>query len=67
MNTHPTTHASEQIGTHWSENMRAFIKQHINDDTCELLLSASRYGDIDMQFAAHQIEARRKLRDKLPE
>ena len=67
MNTHPTTHAFEQIGTHWSENMRAFIKQHINDDTCELLLSASRYGDIDMQFAAHQIESRRKLRDKLPE
>jgi hypothetical protein len=45
---------------------RAFIEEHAGDDLERLLLSASRYPDIDMPFAVEQIAARRQIRDKLP-
>ena len=51
----------------WTPQMREFVQQHANDDVSDLLLSASKYKGIDMPFAARQIEARRRLRDKLPE
>lgn len=51
----------------WTQQMREFVQQHANDDVSDLLLSASRYKGIDVAFAAQQIEARRRLRDKLPE
>lgn len=46
--------------------MRDFVQCHLNDDTTELLLSAHRYGNINMASAVEQIEARRRLREKLP-
>lgn len=51
----------------WTPHMRDFVQQHISDDVTELLLSAHRYKEIDVPFAARQIEARRRLKDKLPE
>lgn len=48
------------------EELRLFIKEHAADDTTRLLLSASRYPDIDMSFAVEQILARRQIKDKLP-
>lgn len=48
------------------EELRLFIKEHATDDTTRLLLSASRYPDIDMSFAVEQILARRQIKDKLP-
>ena len=45
---------------------RDFIQAHIFDDTAELLLAARRYPDVDMPFVVEQIEARRRLKDKLP-
>ena len=47
--------------------LRNFIQAHLNDDTATLLLSAHRYSGIDVPFAAEQIEARRRLKGKLPE
>lgn len=44
-----------------------FVAQHLNDDTTRLLLSAHRYAEVDMPWAVEQIEARRRLRYKLPE
>jgi len=38
----------------------------LNDDTMALLLSSHRYPDIDMPFAVEQIEARTRLKTKLP-
>jgi hypothetical protein len=46
--------------------MKHFIREHEGDDLNRLLLSASRYPDIDVPFAVEQIVARRKIRDKLP-
>lgn len=51
----------------WTSDIRAFIQQHLNDDTADLLLAARRYPDIDVPFAVEQIEARRRLKGKLPE
>ena len=58
---------SNSIDIKWTERMRAFIARHINDDACDLMLSAAKYPDIDVPFAVQQIEARQRLKDKLPE
>ncbi|MEG1586752.1 MAG: SAM-dependent methyltransferase [Bacteroidales bacterium] len=44
-----------------------FIQEHLSDDTSKLLLSASKYPELDMPFIADQILARRQIKDKLPE
>lgn len=51
----------------WNNEMRQFVAEHISDDTTRLLLSAHRYPSIDVPFAVEQIEARRRLRTKLPQ
>ena len=51
----------------WTPELRDFIHEHINDDTAELLLAARKYPDIDVPFVVEQIEARRRLKGKLPE
>ena len=43
-----------------------FIKTHRDEDTAKLLLSASRYPDIDMPAAVQQIEGLRTAREKWP-
>jgi hypothetical protein len=43
-----------------------FIEEHAGDDLERLLLSASKYPDVDVPFAVEQIAARRQIRDKLP-
>lgn len=50
----------------WTEEMKRFVSDHADADVERLLLSAHRYPDIDVPFAAVQIAARRKIRDKLP-
>ena len=56
--------------------LRDFIEKHQNDDTAALLLQAhalggSRHAGCDsremVRFAVEQIEARRRLKGKLPE
>ena len=51
----------------WTPELRDFIQQHLNDDTAELLLAARRYQGIDIAFVVEQIEARKRLKTKLPE
>lgn len=51
----------------WTEEIRQFITEHQTDDTTRLLLSSHRYPSIDVPFAVEQIEARKRLRTKLPE
>ena len=51
----------------WNSEIRQFITDHLSDDTVRLLLSAHRFPSIDIPFAVDQIEARRRLRNKLPE
>lgn len=51
----------------WTPYIRNFIAAHQNDDTAKLLFSAHRYPEVDVPFAVDQIEARKKLRTKLPE
>lgn len=51
----------------WTPETKAFIVQHLNDDTDRLLLSAHRYPGVDMPFVVDQILARRQLKNKLPE
>lgn len=50
-----------------TETLRTFIREHEADDTSRLLLSAARYPCVDVPFAVVQIEARRCLKEKLPE
>ena len=49
-----------------SQALYSFIKEHADDDLTQLLLSASRYPEIDVPFAVEQIRARRYIREKLP-
>lgn len=51
----------------WTPQLRDFIQKHLDDDTAELLFASKRYPDIDVPFAAEQIEARKRLKTKLPE
>ena len=51
----------------WTPTLRQFISDHLLEDTARLLLSAHRYPEVDVPFAVEQIEARRRLRTKLPE
>lgn len=46
--------------------MKAFIREHLTEDTGKLLLTASRFPNIDVPFAIDQILARRQIREKLP-
>ena len=46
--------------------LMAFIQAHLSDDPDPLLLSASRYPEIDMPFVVAQITARRQIKEKLP-
>ena len=55
------------LAMNWTPELRDFIQEHINDDTAELLLAARKYPGIDVPFAVEQIEARRRLKAKLPE
>lgn len=43
-----------------------FIKEHASDDLARLLLSSSKYPEMDIPFLADQIAARRQIREKLP-
>ena len=60
------THQSSGNMT-WTPELRDFIQQHQDDDTAELLLAARRYQGIDIAFVVEQIEARKRLKTKLPE
>jgi len=51
----------------WNPQIRDFIAAHQNDDTARLLFAAHRYPEVDMPFVVEQIEARKRLRRKLPE
>ena len=48
-----------------SETIQKFIRDHSEDDLSDLLLSASRYGDVDVKMAVEQIKARSQIKDKL--
>ena len=48
------------------EKFIEFVRTHEEADPARLLLSADRWPDIDVRRAARVIEARRKIRDKLP-
>lgn len=43
-----------------------FIQEHMADDLTRLLLSASKYPEMDMPFIVDQIAARRQIKEKLP-
>lgn len=49
-----------------SPELKTFIREHAADNTDKLLLSASRFPELDISFAVDQILARRQIRDKLP-
>ena len=44
-----------------------FIQAHLQDDPKKLMLSAKRYPNINVHFAAQQIQARQQMKDKLPQ
>ncbi len=49
------------------ENITAFVKSHLTDDTTRLILDKAKWPDIDMDLAVNCIESRRKLRGKVQE
>ncbi len=49
-----------------SEETKQFISEHMAGDLNRLLLSASRYPEIDVPFAVEQIASRRQIKEKLP-
>jgi len=50
----------------YSLSLKQFVQEHMKDDLNNLLLSASRYPDIDIPFVVDQISARRQIHEKLP-
>lgn len=49
-----------------SDDLRRFIREHADDDVRTLLLAAARYPGVDVPLAVIQIEAHRRIREKLP-
>lgn len=49
-----------------NETLRAFVRDHAADDVSELLLHAERYPEVDVKVAAVQIQARARIKEKLP-
>lgn len=49
-----------------SEETKAFIKAHQQEDVTALLLRAGKYPEVDIPFVAEQIIARKQIKDKLP-
>jgi 16S rRNA G966 N2-methylase RsmD len=47
--------------------IKEFIKNHLQDDVTKLVLQAKKYPEIPINFVALQIQARQKLKQKLPE
>jgi THUMP domain-like len=47
--------------------IKEFIKNHLQDDVTKLVLQAKKYPEIPINFVALQIQARQKLKHKLPE
>ena len=43
-----------------------FVEEHASDNLDRLLLNASKYPDVDVAWAVHQIDARRRMGAKLP-
>ena len=48
-------------------SLEAFILEHEGDDPVRLLLQRDRYPGIDLDLAVNTLEARRRLRGKVPE
>ena len=49
------------------EQLAEFVSAHMNDDPSKLLLSRSKWPEIDMDLAVNCIESRRKLKNKVKE
>ncbi len=49
-----------------SFTQKKFIKEHQDDDLSRLLLSASRYPNINIPFVVEQIISRKQIKEKLP-
>jgi 16S rRNA G966 N2-methylase RsmD len=47
--------------------IKEFIKNHLQGDVTKLVLQAKKYPEIPINFVALQIQARQKLKQKLPE
>lgn len=47
------------------EKIAAFVQEHLADDTAKLILSRSKWPEIDMDLAVACIESRRKLKNKV--
>ena len=45
---------------------QSFILEHENDNTSSLFLAKGNYPEVDIEAAVHAIEARRKVRTKIP-
>ncbi|MDR2384480.1 MAG: class I SAM-dependent methyltransferase [Tannerella sp.] len=50
-----------------NESLKKIIAEHLNDDVNQLILNHSRFKNIDIKFAAQQIEARKIIKHKLPD
>ena len=49
-----------------NEDTKQFIKEHLHEDTHQLLLQAKRYPEVDMDLAVRQITGSRKMQNKVP-
>lgn len=47
------------------DKIAAFVQEHIADDTAKLILSRSKWPEIDMDLAVACIESRKKLKNKV--
>lgn len=56
----------EKSGMVLTDELVSFIKAHQSDNLDRLLLSASKYPGIDVEFVVDQIRARAQVKDKLP-
>ena len=47
------------------EKIAAFVQEHLADETAKLILSRTKWPEIDMDLAVACIESRRKLKNKV--
>lgn len=50
----------------YTDDVKKFVQDHLNDDPAQLLLGYAGKVDFDLRFAVQQIKARQKAKSKVP-
>ena len=56
----------EECADNMNEATRQYIRQHLDDDICQLALRGTKDPEVDLAFALQQIDGHKRAKEKLP-